>query len=114
MKVSEINNQRFDVALELFSEGKKFNFDDVSFYINEETKTIEVCIASQWEIANLTEQRAFEELKRAEKIHEYLMTHSKVFADIVRDYKLRLSIAKDIGNAWIEICYLTNEKLIWI
>jgi hypothetical protein len=113
MKVHELNNNRFEVALELFEEGQSFNFSDVDFYLDKENKILEVRILTNWELGNLTEQIALDEIQNGEKVLNYLLSQSLQFGEIVQNYQPRFSLIQDYGNGTAEICYLTNEKLVW-
>ena len=113
MKVFEVNDKRFNVSLELFFEGQYFNFNDVSFHLNKEAETLDIYVVSKWQLDNLTEQRAWEEIKRGENTYDYLVASSKEFAELVKPYKLRFSVIEDYGNGSFEVCYLSNNKLVW-
>jgi len=113
MNVFDIDDKRFEVALELFSEGNRFNFNDVSFYINKKTKNLNVDVISKWQFQNLNEQRALEEIERGKNTCDYLIANSKKFAELIKAYKLRFSVIEDDGKCSFEVCYWSNNKLVW-
>ena len=112
MKVFELGDKRFEVALEIFSEGKNFNFNDILFRRNKENKTIEIGAISKWQLQNLNEQRALEEIERGRKTYDYLIANSKEFAELIKTYKLRFSVIEDDGKCSFEVCYLSNSELV--
>jgi hypothetical protein len=113
MKVSELNNNRFEVALELFEEGQSFTFSDVDFYLDKENKIIEVGIFTNWRLENLTEQIALGEIQRGKEVLNYLTAQSFRFSETVRNYQPRFSLIQNDGMSIIEICHLENDKLVW-
>ena len=113
MKVFEIEDKRFEITLELLQQGKSFEFSEVIFYLDKENKVLEIRIISSWLFQNLNEQRVFEEIIRGEKTYDFLITNHKKFAEIIKEYKLRFSVIEDSGNGTIEVCYLSDGKLIW-
>lgn len=112
MKVSEINNRRFDVALELLQEGSAFTFDGICFWISPEGSLL-VSAYSRWHISNITEQNALSDLERAKNVFTYLVTESSVFAIIVKNCPLNFSLVYDCGESGAEVARLVNDKVIW-
>ncbi len=113
MKVFEIDDKRFDIALELFSEGKHFNFNDICFLLYKENKTLEIYAISKWQFQNLNEQKALEDIERGKNTCDYLIANSKKFAELIKTYKLRFSVIEDDGKCSFEVCYWSNNKLVW-
>jgi len=112
MKVSEINNRRFDVALELLQEGNAFTFDGIGFWISPEGSLL-VSAYSGWDISNITEQNALSDLERAKNVFTYLITKSSAFAKIVKDCPLNFSLVYDCGKSGVKVARLINDKLVW-
>ncbi|MCA1623424.1 MAG: hypothetical protein LC768_03305 [Acidobacteria bacterium] len=106
MKILELNNDRFKVALELFEEGKSFNFYDVDFCLNKENKILEVRTFTNWELRNLTEQNALNEIQHGKEVLNCLLTQSTQFRETTQNYQSRFSVIQNLGNGIVEICYL--------
>ncbi len=49
MKILQLNDNRFGGALNLFAEGKSFNFSDVDFYFDVDNKMLQVRVLTSWE-----------------------------------------------------------------
>ena len=113
MKVLELNSMRFEAALELLREGKSFEFSNADFYLDKRNKIIEIRSITSWELQNLTEQRALEEIERGRIIFNYLIDESPKFAEIIKFYQPRFSLIHDNGTGAVEICYLSENKITW-
>ncbi|MDQ3710734.1 MAG: hypothetical protein M3388_00715 [Acidobacteriota bacterium] len=112
MRVLELNNNRYKVALESFEEGQSFNFSNVDFYLNKENKILEVRIFTNWKLGNLTEQNALSEIQRGKEVLNSLLQSSQ-FSETVQNYEPRFSLIQNLGNSISEICYQASEKLVW-
>ena len=112
MEVSEINTQRFDVALELLREGSPMTFDGVSFWIAPDG-VLHVSVDSSWHISNITEQTALSDLDRAKNVLAYLIRESPAFASIVEGHAQEFHFGCDAGKSGVELARLVNGKLIW-
>lgn len=112
MRILNTNSKRFEVALELFMKGESITLDNTNFYLNKENKTLEIRKISEWSIQNLNEQRASEQFNKSREIFNQLL-NEKRFTEIIANYSIRFSLIQDNGNSSVEICYLSNNKVIW-
>jgi hypothetical protein len=113
MKILQLNDNRFRVALDLFKEGKSFNFSDVDFYFDIDNKILQIRVFIRSKLEDLTEQNALSEIQRGRKVLHSLLEQSSQFREIVQNSHPRFSLVQDYGNGVAEICYQTNEKLVW-
>ena len=112
MEVSEINTQRFDVALVLLREGSPLTFDGVSFWISPDG-VLHLSVDSSWHISNITEQTALSDLERAKNVLAYLICESSAFAGIVSGLPQEFHFGYDAGKSGVELARLVDGKLVW-
>jgi hypothetical protein len=113
MKVFTPEDQRFDVALELLREGKSFSIAAVSFWIDHEHQVLDVSVATQWKIENLTMEIGAAEIEKGKEVLAALLNCSSEFEKIVRGLSPRFSLIHDYHTGSVEVGYLMDDKLIW-
>ncbi len=102
MDVEDINTQRFEVALDLFENGKLLRFNRIGFLISGE-RDLDVQVESTWQIENVTSKTADSDRKRAETTLEYLVTNSERFAKLISGRQRNLSLIYFDGRDSIEL-----------
>jgi hypothetical protein len=112
MEVTELNSQRFEVALELLREGSSITFQGVSFWIAADG-SLHVNIDSRWQIENITEQTALKDLERAKSVLAHLVRESPAFANIVEGSQQHFHFGCDAGKSAVELARLIDGKLVW-
>jgi hypothetical protein len=112
MEVTELNCRRFEVALELLLEGSSFTFEGVSFWIAPDG-SLHVNIDSSWQIENITEQTALNDLERAKNVLARLVRESPAFANIVEGRQQHFHFGYDAGKSAVELARLIDGELVW-
>ena len=112
MEVTELNSQRFEVALELRRDGSSFAFEGVSFWIAADD-SLHVNIDSSWQFENITEQSALNDLERAKSVLAHIVRESPGFANIVDGRQQHFHLGYDAGKSGVELARLIDGKLVW-
>ena len=112
MNVFKVNDKRFNLGIELLNEGKGFIFDNVDFWLDKDNKTLEIRVESSWK-TKITEQTAMADIQRGINLFNYLVESSSDFAKIAKENSSRFSLISDDGMGAVEICYLSDGKIIW-
>jgi len=111
LDVSELNTQQFDIALELMRESKSLTFDGIDFWIDP-SGVLRVSVNSSWEIANITDETALNDLERANDVLAYLNRESSEFAQLTNGYSPNFYLCSDYGNGAVELARIVDGKLV--
>ncbi|HEU0143372.1 MAG TPA: hypothetical protein VFQ47_01185 [Nitrososphaera sp.] len=112
MEITEPHGSRFELALELFQDGRAFTFDDVGFWLAPDG-ALEVRVQTSWYRENVTEQTALNDLERAKNLADFLERASPEFASLVKDRPRRYVLVDDYKMGGIELCRLIDGSLFW-
>jgi|GEM_PF-3227982 hypothetical protein len=112
MNVTEINTQRFKVALDLLREGRPLTFDSVTYFLANE-KILSVSIESSWELENLTDDRALGDLQLAKSNFAYLLRNFEDFRVLVSGLQPSFHLVRDYGTGAVELASLSEDALVW-
>jgi|KBSSwiStaDraftv2_1062776.scaffolds.fasta_scaffold786666_2 hypothetical protein len=112
MDVSELNTPKFNIALELMHDGKSLAFDGIDFWIDP-SGVLRVSVNSSWQIANITDETALNDLERANNVLSYLNRESSEFAQLTRDHPPSFCLSSDYGTGVIELARIVDGKLVW-
>ncbi len=113
MKAFEVNDQRFDAALELFCDGSSLQYEQLNIFLDRSNCLLEGRVVTRWQLANLTDQTAYVEIEIGKELFQWLTSKSTRFADIVAEIPRRFSLIYDYSTGSVEICHLDNEKIVW-
>jgi len=113
MRILDISDERFDTALELFSQGISFSFNKVDFYLDKNTNVLSVSSTSNWRLKNLDNTKALMELERVKTTFDFIKFNRPAFADLIQGVCTRFSLVSDYGTGTVEVCHLEDNKLIW-
>lgn len=112
MEITEPHGSRFELALELFREGRAFTFDGVGFWLAPDG-ALEVRTQTSWYRENVTEQTALNDLERAQNLADSLERASSEFASLVKGHARRYVLIDDYKMGGIELCRLIDGSLFW-
>jgi hypothetical protein len=110
--VDDASGPRFELALELFLSGGSFEFRDVAFRV-ESDNAVHCIVDSSWELANVTQASAAEDLDFGASVLADLLGQSPVFASVVEGRPIHFDLIEDYGNGSILICTRTDETITW-
>lgn len=113
MKVDNINDNRFRVAIEFLNDNQALNFNDVHFSLDKEKRLVEVGSESTW-TGKITPETARSDIQRGIDTFEYLIEHSSDFAETVKGFTPRFSLILDEGMVTMEIAFLSNDEIIFV
>ncbi len=113
MKVYNIDDSRFRVAIEFLKESQALNFNDVHFSLNREECLVEVGCESTW-TDRITPETARSDIQRGINTFEYLIKHSADFAEVVKGYSPRFSLIVDDGMVTVEVAFLLNGEVVFV
>src|SRR6187399_3242530 len=113
LRVTEFSGSRFSTALELMSEGRTMAYENILFFLNKNREIVDVSVVTQWQVSNLSDSRALEEIERAVAVFESLVESSSAFRSTIDGCKPRYSLIDDYGMGCIELCHLDNGRLVW-
>lgn len=109
--ITEPNGPRFELAIERASEGFPFIFDRVAFRLNNQR--VDCAVHSTWDMASLTDERAFNDLAHAKNAFSYLKSASSEFAATVDGKPVHYSVIEDYGTGCVTLCRLVDGELQW-
>lgn len=113
MKVDNIDDNRFSVALELMKENQALDFNDVHFALDSKNRLVEVGSESTW-TGRITPETARSDIQRGIDTYEYLVEQSSEFSDTVRGYSPRFSLIRDEGMVTVEVAFLSNGEIVFV
>lgn len=110
--LTELNGERLNLALDLFTRGQSFIFNAVVF--NRDSTGCVNCMAiSQWNSDNLTEELAQNGITRAKDTYAHLRNSCNRFGALTRNAMTRYSLIDDYGMGCIEVCHEEDGKIVW-
>jgi hypothetical protein len=112
MEITEPHGSRFELALELFRDGRALTFDGVGFWLAPDG-ALEVRAQTSWYRENVTEQTALNDLERAKTLAASLVKASSEFASLVKGRARRYVLVDDYKMGGIELCRLIDGSLFW-
>ncbi len=107
LEVSELNGQRFELALEQLANGLGFVFDEVWFRRDGNVLWCEA-ISPYWEVEH-TDAGLRELIDHARSRFEVLRTSSEVFKMLVSVFEVKFSVIADHGTGTAKI--IDSESL---
>ena len=113
MKVENIDDNRFRIAIEFLKEDQALNFNNVHFTLSREKGLVEVGSESTWS-GEITQETAFSDIQRGISTFEYLIKHSSDFADAVKGYVPRFSLIVDDGMVTVDVAYLLQGEIVFV
>ena len=113
MKVENIDDNRFRIAIEFLKEDQALNFNNVHFTLSREKGLVEVGSESTWS-GEITQETAFSDIQRGISTFEYLIKHSSDFADAVKGYVPRFSLKVDDGMVTVDVAYLLQGEIVFV
>lgn len=113
MKVDNINDKRFRVAIEFLNENQALNFNGVHFSLDREKCLVEVGSESTW-TGRITPETARSDIQRGIDTFEYLVEQSSEFSETVKGYSPRFSVIRDEGMVTVDIAFLSNGEIIFV
>jgi len=111
LRIEEPSGPRFDLALDLLQAGQSFVFIDCGLRV--EDGVLNVLVPTQWEPHSITEPRAVEELRRAERNIASLAAASPRFAAIVANLRKAFILVYDYGMGGLWLCRLLEDTFEW-
>lgn len=113
MKVENINDNRFRIAIEFLKENQALNFNDVHFSLNREEGLVEIGSESTW-AGRITHETALSDIQRGINTFNYLVENSPNFAETVKGYSPRFSLIVDDGMVSVDIAFLSHGEIIFL
>ena len=110
--ISELSGARFDVAMDLFREGKSICFDEVQMQLTKDD-ALQISVESPWNTENISESRALADLNRGISVVDALTSVPPAFADSVRGKSRRVQLIDDNGTGAVRLCELTDGRVQW-
>jgi hypothetical protein len=111
LRIDEPSGPRFDLALDLLEAGQYFVFIDCGLRI--EDGVLQVLVPTQWEPHSISEPRALEELRRAERNIASLASASPRFAAIAANLPKVFILVYDYGTSGLWLCRLREGAFEW-
>jgi len=113
MRVSKINDRRFEVALQIMQEGSSdLVYNNVSFSLDKETHVLWVGSLTSGS-QRPSERSARLAIQRGIDTYHHLVTNSLEFLKAVKCCPPRFSLIEDYGMGSVELCHLENDRIIW-
>ena len=112
MEIFEPHGSRFELALELFRDGRAITFNGVGFWLAPD-HALEIRVQTNWQRENVTELTAWADLKMAKGLADALEKASPAFASVVKDRSRRYVLVDEYKNGGVELCRLVDGKLFW-
>jgi len=112
MEVTEVDDSRFDLALERFKEGNPFNFRGIVFSLALDG-FLGISVQSSWRMENTTEETALEDFRIAKNLTDTLIKESLAFASQAKNRPRRFILIDDYGTGAVELCRLVENKIQW-
>lgn len=109
--IDEPTGERFGLALDELVAGRSFIFLDSNLSIYE--GSLQVLVPSQWDTPSINEERALEDLRRADRNIAELASLSPQFAAIIKGLGRVFILVYDYGTAGIHVAELRDGRFAW-
>jgi hypothetical protein len=110
--VDAVEGPRFELAIELLTSGRAFEFHDVTFRTDDGGALL--CIVdSSWGVGDTTPETATKDLEEGRVALEYLLEAAPAFASAVRGRPVRYELIEDYGNGSVLICTKVDDAIVW-
>lgn len=111
LNVSQLLGSRFELALQLFQQGQSITCDGVVLRLLPDA--LQVCAVSSWQMQNVTEQTAWQDIRAAQHCVEKLIHRNSDFAILIEGKPKRYLLIEDYGMGSVELWRVANGSLVW-
>ena len=110
LDVESLADSRLTTGVELLSDGGGFRMNRVEFTLAN--NVLSCAAVSEWQPENLTDDRARDEINRAQYTHTRLAEQSTDYQTAIADAEIRYSVIYNYGMGSVELCHLDNGHLV--
>ena len=111
--LDEPSGPRWELALDLLRRGEPFFLGGVTFRRTSED-AIEASVASTWQLRNVTEARARDDIETAHTRTEALLADHPAFRSAVGPSKIEYVLVDDYEIGAVAICRLVDDDIEWL
>jgi hypothetical protein len=112
-KLDEPSGPRWELALDLLGRGEPFSLGMVTFRRASED-VVEASVASTWQLQNVTEARARDDLEPARSRTEALLADDPGFRSVVGASRIEYVLVDDYEIGAVAICRLADDEIQWL
>jgi len=112
--VEHSDGPRWVLALDLLQRGEAFSLGRITFR-RKDVSTVEASVASSWSLANVTEEYAADDLRKARQEVELLLANDGAFRSSIGESSIDFVLVDDYDTGSVAVCRLLGDgELEWL
>ncbi len=111
MKIETLSGNRFDVAIELFLEGKSFNYKGVIF--QKDNENLFINSYSEFSLDNTTRKMGSEKIKHSKEILKELINSVPIFKNATKNLRREYAFCCNEYKTGVPVAIEIDDHIEW-